>query len=152
MKQRDLLTVPSATFFRGGARTTSPSSLAAARVSSQPLPVQGLRSDIFLKAARCQCTMRMLRLTLLASSWGLGTSCQCDRSKDIDQIQWGHPPRTTDGKPLNTALGDDDNVPVFWGCGVTTQAAMINVPLDGSIMAHYPGEMLVVDCREDDVL
>lgn len=72
--------------------------------------------------------------------------------QDIDQVQWGHPPQTTDGKPLSAVFGDDDNVPVFWGCGVTPQAAVMNAPLDGTIMAHYPGEMLVMDCREDDIL
>jgi uncharacterized protein YcsI (UPF0317 family) len=71
---------------------------------------------------------------------------------DIDRVQWGHEPLTADGRPLSTAFGDDDNVPVFWGCGVTPQAAVMNAPLEGTIMAHYPGEMLVMDCREDDVL
>jgi uncharacterized protein YcsI (UPF0317 family) len=72
--------------------------------------------------------------------------------ENIDQVQWGHEPLTADGSPLSTAFGDDDNVPVFWGCGVTPQAAVMNAPLEGTIMAHYPGEMLVLDCREDDVL
>jgi uncharacterized protein YcsI (UPF0317 family) len=72
--------------------------------------------------------------------------------ENIDRVQWGHEPLTTDGRPLSTVFGDDDNVPVFWGCGVTPQAAVMNAPLEGTIMAHYPGEMLVMDCREDDVL
>lgn len=72
--------------------------------------------------------------------------------KTIDMVQWGHAPQTTEGKPLSTVFGDDDNVPVFWGCGVTPQAAIMEAPLEGTIMAHYPGEMLVMDCREDDVL
>jgi uncharacterized protein YcsI (UPF0317 family) len=72
--------------------------------------------------------------------------------ENIDRVQWGHEPLTADGSPLSTAFGDVDNVPVFWGCGVTPQAAVINAPLEGTIMAHYPGEMLVMDCREDDVL
>lgn len=72
--------------------------------------------------------------------------------KDVDHVQWGHAPQTTDERPLSLVFGDDDNVPVFWGCGVTPQAAVMNAPLEGTIMAHYPGEMLVMDCREDDVL
>jgi uncharacterized protein YcsI (UPF0317 family) len=72
--------------------------------------------------------------------------------ENIDRVQWGHEPLTADGSPLSTAFGDVDNVPVFWGCGVTPQAAVMNAPLKGTIMAHYPGEMLVLDCREDDVL
>lgn len=71
---------------------------------------------------------------------------------DIDEVQWGHAPQTRDGKPLSVVFGDDENVPVFWGCGVTPQDAVMNAPIEGAIMAHYPGEMLVMDCREDDVL
>ena len=72
--------------------------------------------------------------------------------QDVDNVQWGHAPQTIDGRPLSTVFGDDDNVPVFWGCGVTPQAAVMQAGLEGTIMAHYPGEMLVMDCREDDVL
>lgn len=72
--------------------------------------------------------------------------------ENVDRVQWGHEPLTADGRPLSAVFGDDDNVPVFWGCGVTPQAAVMNAPLEGTIMAHYPGEMLVMDCREDDVL
>jgi len=72
--------------------------------------------------------------------------------ENIDRVRWGHEPLTANERPLSTAFGDDDNVPVFWGCGVTPQAAVMNAPLEGTIMAHYPGEMLVMDCREDDVL
>jgi uncharacterized protein YcsI (UPF0317 family) len=71
---------------------------------------------------------------------------------DIDDVQWGHAPQTIDGRPLSAVFGDDDNVPVFWGCGVTPQEAVMKATLEGTIMAHYPGEMLVMDCREDDVL
>ena len=72
--------------------------------------------------------------------------------ESIDEVQWGHAPQTRDGQPLSKVFGDDENVPVFWGCGVTPQEAVMNAPLEGPIMAHYPGEMLVMDCREDDVL
>jgi uncharacterized protein YcsI (UPF0317 family) len=72
--------------------------------------------------------------------------------ENIDRVQWGHEPQTADGRPLSAVFGDDNNVPVFWGCGVTPQAAVMNAALEGTIMAHYPGEMLVMDCREDDVL
>ena len=72
--------------------------------------------------------------------------------QDVDDVQWGHAPQTIDGRPLSTVFGDDDNVPVFWGCGVTPQAAVMRAPLEGTIMAHYPGEMLVMDCREDEIL
>ena len=72
--------------------------------------------------------------------------------KNIDEVQWGHAPLARDGRPLSEVFGDDENVPVFWGCGVTPQEAVMNAALEGIIMAHYPGEMLVMDCREDDVL
>ncbi|KAL1584177.1 hypothetical protein WHR41_07309 [Cladosporium halotolerans] len=71
---------------------------------------------------------------------------------DIDDVQWGHPPLTQDGRPLHEVFGDSENVPVFWGCGVTPQEAVMKAALEGTIMAHHPGEMLVMDCREDDVL
>ncbi|CAK7215348.1 hypothetical protein SBRCBS47491_002452 [Sporothrix bragantina] len=71
---------------------------------------------------------------------------------DIDQVQWGQPPLTEDGQPLGTVFGDEDNVPVFWGCGVSTQEAVMKAPLEGTVLAHFPGCMLVMDCGEDDVL
>ncbi|KAH8662419.1 DUF1445 domain-containing protein [Xylariales sp. PMI_506] len=72
--------------------------------------------------------------------------------KNVDDVQWGHAPLTADGRPLSEVFGDEDNVPVFWGCGVTPQEAVMKAPLEGTIMAHCPGHMLVMDCREDDVL
>lgn len=84
-------------------------------------------------------------------AWGWEALAQLG-IKNVDEVQWGHAPQTTDGRPLSLVFGDDDNVPVFWGCGVTPQAAVMNAPLEGTIMAHHPGEMLVMDCREDDVL
>ena len=72
---------------------------------------------------------------------------------DIDVPQWGDAPLTEDGRqPLGSLAGDADNVPVFWGCGVTPQEAIMKAPLEGTILAHAPGHMLVLDCREDDVL
>lgn len=71
---------------------------------------------------------------------------------DLDLPQWGDAPLTVDGRPLSAVFGDDDNIPVFWGCGVTPQEAVMNAPLEGPILAHAPGHMLVLDCREDEVL
>lgn len=70
--------------------------------------------------------------------------------RDVDDVQWGHPPLTEDGRPLGQVFGDEDNVPVFWGCGVTPQEAVMKAPLEGTIMAHTPGHMLILDCRDDD--
>ncbi|RXG49971.1 hypothetical protein VDGE_20973 [Verticillium dahliae] len=72
--------------------------------------------------------------------------------KDVNVPQWGDAPLTMDGRPLWDVAGDDENVPVFWGCGVTPQEAVIRADLEGTVMAHAPGHMLVLDCMEDQVL
>ncbi|CAK7203602.1 hypothetical protein SEUCBS139899_006339 [Sporothrix eucalyptigena] len=72
--------------------------------------------------------------------------------ENIDEVQWGQAPLTEDGQPLSTVFGDEENVPVFWGCGVSTQEAVMKAPLEGAILAHFPGCMLIMDCGEDDVL
>lgn len=43
-----------------------------------------------------------------------------------------------------------DEVPVFWGCGVTTQTAALEVStkINGKIMAHAPGHMLILDITD----
>ncbi|KAI9745268.1 MAG: hypothetical protein M1818_001548 [Claussenomyces sp. TS43310] len=67
---------------------------------------------------------------------------------DIDRPDWGDAPLTLDGRPLGDVTGDEDNVPVFWGCGVTPQDAVLQAPdLKGTIMAHAPGYMLIMDVR-----
>ncbi|KAH6972401.1 DUF1445 domain-containing protein [Ilyonectria sp. MPI-CAGE-AT-0026] len=72
--------------------------------------------------------------------------------QDVDKPQWGDAPLTMDGRPLSKVTGNEEDVPVFWGCGVTPQEAVMKAPLEGAIMAHAPGHMLVLDCLEDDVL
>lgn len=72
--------------------------------------------------------------------------------KDINDVQWGDAPLTMDGKPLGEVFGDEDNVPVFWACGVTPQEAVMRASLKGVVMGHTPGYMLVLDCLEEDVL
>lgn len=71
---------------------------------------------------------------------------------NIDKPDWGDSPLTTDHRPLGEVFGDEDNVPVFWGCGVTPQEAVMRAQLEGTIMAHTPGHMLLLDCRDDEVL
>lgn len=72
--------------------------------------------------------------------------------KDIDAPQWGDAPLTLDGRPLGEVAGDEENVPVFWGCGVTPQEAVMRADLEGTVMGHAPGHMLVLDCLEDEVV
>lgn len=72
--------------------------------------------------------------------------------KDIDIPDWGSPPLTLSGQPLGAHAGSDSEVPVFWGCGVTPQEAVMKADLQGTIMAHAPGYMLVLDCRDWDII
>jgi uncharacterized protein YcsI (UPF0317 family) len=50
-----------------------------------------------------------------------------------------------DGVPVR-----DDEIPVFWACGVTPQAA-ITVARPEFCITHYPGAMLVTDRRYSDL-
>ncbi|KAL2694209.1 hypothetical protein Neosp_000783 [[Neocosmospora] mangrovei] len=69
---------------------------------------------------------------------------------DIDSPEWGAPPLTMDGRRLGEA--QDDEVPVFWGCGVTPQEAVMRAGLAGLVMAHAPGHMLVLDATNEDII
>ena len=70
----------------------------------------------------------------------------------IDKPTWGDAPLTSDGRPLGEAEGDEENIPVFWGCGVTPQEVVTSAGLKGMIMGHAPGHMIVLDCRDWDVV
>ncbi|GGL34475.1 putative hydro-lyase [Phycicoccus endophyticus] len=59
---------------------------------------------------------------------------------DLDRPDFGEPVRLSDG-----------DVPVFWGCGVTPQAAVMESRPTLAI-AHAPGHMLVTDARDADYL
>ncbi|KAL5327285.1 hypothetical protein ACEPPN_004979 [Leptodophora sp. 'Broadleaf-Isolate-01'] len=72
--------------------------------------------------------------------------------ENVDVPQWGDAPLTMDGRPLSEVVGDEENVPLFWGCGVTPQEAVMRASLEGVVMAHAPGHMLVLDCLEDEAL
>ena len=56
---------------------------------------------------------------------------------DLNVPDWGDP----------SPVGDDE-IAVFWACGVTPQAALLNAKLDLSI-THKPGQMLITDIAED---
>lgn len=70
---------------------------------------------------------------------------------DIDRPEWGDAPLTDDGLPLGVGA-EKDIVPVFWGCGVTPQEAVMRAELPGVVMAHAPGHMLIMDVKEDEIL
>lgn len=72
--------------------------------------------------------------------------------KDINNPQWGDAPLTLDQRPLSEVEGDEEHVPVFWGCGVTPQEAVMRAGLEGTVLGHAPGHMLVLDCLEHAIL
>ena len=57
---------------------------------------------------------------------------------DLDRPDFGDPPVVEDG-----------DVPVFWACGVTPQA-MVMESRPGLAITHAPGHMLVTDARDSD--
>jgi uncharacterized protein YcsI (UPF0317 family) len=58
--------------------------------------------------------------------------------RDLDAPDYGDPVRFEPG-----------DVPVFWGCGVTPQAAVVESKPRLAI-SHAPGHMLITDARDDD--
>lgn len=48
----------------------------------------------------------------------------------------------------------EDEIPVFWGCGVTAQVAAMSVAhkIDGLIIGHVPGHMLVLDIKDEEIV
>ena len=75
---------------------------------------------------------------------------------DVARPEWGDAPLSEDGKGVfsRSGGGDDDEegfVPVFWGCGVTPQEAVMRAGLEGMVMGHKPGHMIVLDVKEGEV-
>ncbi len=58
---------------------------------------------------------------------------------DLQQPDYGDPQPVHEGE-----------IPVFWACGVTPQAALVNANLPIAI-THAPGHMFVSDMREDEL-
>ncbi|KAK5115855.1 hypothetical protein LTR85_009449 [Meristemomyces frigidus] len=77
---------------------------------------------------------------------GLDSVCKPD---------WGDAPVTADGSEVVRWIEEakaDGSVPVFWGCGVTPQEAVMRAEIPGVVMGHAPGYMVVLDVKEEDVL
>ncbi|PMB69719.1 UPF0317 protein C5H10.01 [Beauveria bassiana] len=82
--------------------------------------------------------------------------------RDVDAPEWGEAPLTEDGRPWGEMRrrekeeedeeDEEYEVPVFWGCGVTPQEAVMRAGLKGVVMAHAPGHMLVLDARDEDIV
>lgn len=68
---------------------------------------------------------------------------------DINKPDWGDAPLEIDGQPLDAT--NEDVVPVFWGCGVTPQEAVMRAGLKGTILGHAPGHMILLDVKDGDV-
>lgn len=82
--------------------------------------------------------------------------------RNIDAPEWGDAPLDGDGRRafgrMRVEVGaeggikdEDEEIPVFWGCGVTPQEAVMRAGLEGVVMAHAPGHMLVLDARDEDI-
>jgi len=68
---------------------------------------------------------------------------------DINKPDWGDAPLEIDGQPLDAT--NPDVVPVFWGCGVTPQEAVMRAGLKGTVLGHAPGHMILLDVKDGDV-
>jgi uncharacterized protein YcsI (UPF0317 family) len=63
--------------------------------------------------------------------------------KDLYRPEFGDAP-----EPLA-----EDEIPVFWGCGVTPQQVIMSSPhVQGMVMGHAPGKMICVDLAVAAVL
>ncbi|KAK5306717.1 hypothetical protein LTR99_002409 [Exophiala xenobiotica] len=74
--------------------------------------------------------------------------------RNINQPDFGEAPVAADGSPLEVggSGGDEEVVPVFWGCGVTPQEAVRRAGIEGTVIGHAPGYMLVLDIRDWDII
>ncbi|CAN8105386.1 unnamed protein product [Discula destructiva] len=70
---------------------------------------------------------------------------------DIKEVQWGEQSLMSEGSGRLFDETETGYVPVFWGCGVTPQNAAMMAGVEGLVMAHSPGHMIVLDVREDEV-
>ncbi|KAF8470256.1 hypothetical protein BDZ91DRAFT_771307 [Kalaharituber pfeilii] len=60
------------------------------------------------------------------------------RSKTVDFGEW------TDG--------EEDEIPVFWGSGVTSQLIVMECGIEGVVLSHMPGCMFVTDIPDEEAL
>ncbi|KAK0705698.1 hypothetical protein B0H67DRAFT_497183 [Lasiosphaeris hirsuta] len=70
---------------------------------------------------------------------------------DLARPEWGDVCLTGDGRRAFCRDDSEGFVPVFWGCGVTPQEAVMRAGLEGTVMGHAPGHMIVLDVRDHEV-
>lgn len=83
-------------------------------------------------------------------AWGWDAAARLGIN-DIASPEWGDAPRRLDGKGHFHQGADEGYIPVFWGCGVTPQEAVMRAQLKGTVMGHAPGHMIVLDVQEHEV-
>lgn len=82
--------------------------------------------------------------------------------KDVDKVDFGSPPLCYDGGLLARSDCEANEgeppashreTPIFWGCGVTPQEAVMKAGarIDGMVMAHLPGHMLLLDVTDAQI-
>jgi uncharacterized protein YcsI (UPF0317 family) len=73
---------------------------------------------------------------------------------DINVPDFGDAPVNLDGTLVvrGMGVGDDELIPVFWACGVTPQEAVRSASLEGTVIGHAPGCMIVLDIIDRDII
>ena len=74
---------------------------------------------------------------------------------DINKVDFGDGPVDADGREImerEEATKPDGLVPVFWGCGVTPQEAVMKAKIPGTVIGHAPGHMVVMDVKDYDII
>ena len=74
-------------------------------------------------------------------AWGADSA----KTLGIDDVQGQHP---TWGDATTIKEGE---VPVYWGCGVSPQQAVMDAKMKGTFLSHQPGMMLVLDLMCEDL-
>lgn len=74
-------------------------------------------------------------------AWGYDDAYNKLGIEDINKPDFGDP------TPIN-----EDEIPVFWACGVTPQAAVESLAskVEGKCMGHTPGHMLILDLKDEE--
>lgn len=75
--------------------------------------------------------------------------------EDVNRPDWGDEPVDGEGKVVDRVEeeGQEDGyVPVFWGCGVTPQEAVMRAKVPGVVIGHSPGYMVVLDVTDEEIV